>query len=143
MDIYRVIKKIYNSNISNSLISSICGTLASAFFKKASDISILKQNYHLINITWIIEFLLRLIYFFLFIIFNLLMIKYYVILMKHYSAFLATIFNFSFNFFLTAIFGVLFFHEQRNAYWILGGGFIIIGLILIMTDSMNKEKKNE
>ncbi|KJP90274.1 hypothetical protein AK88_00122 [Plasmodium fragile] len=136
-----LISKVWSSHILKSFISSLSGTLASVFFKKASDVSILYTNFDGVNISWSIQIGVRIIYLLLFIIFNMLMLKYYLLLMNHYSAFLATILNFVFNFFLSAIMGVLFFSEKRNSYWLIGGFLIIIGLVLIMADAANEEKK--
>ncbi|GAB66658.1 hypothetical protein PCYB_094420, partial [Plasmodium cynomolgi strain B] len=133
--------KACNSHILKSLISSLSGTLASVFFKKASDVSIFYTNLDEVNISWSVEIGVRIIYLLLFFIFNMLMLKYYLLLMNHYSAFLATILNFVFNFFLSAIMGVLFFSERRDSYWLLGGLLIIVGLVLIMADAANEEKK--
>ncbi|CRH00256.1 conserved Plasmodium protein, unknown function [Plasmodium relictum] len=142
MKVKKYIYKIYNSNIINSFTSSICGTLASVFFKKASDLSFLKNNFDVINEDFIIQILLRIIYFFLFFFFNILMIKYYLLLMRHYSAFFSTVLNFSFNFLLSAMFGIIFFNEKRNFFWLVGLTLIISGLVLIMKDTEYEEKKD-
>ncbi|CAA9988408.1 conserved Plasmodium protein, unknown function [Plasmodium knowlesi strain H] len=141
MSTRHLISKVCSCHIFKSLISSLSGTLASVFFKKASDVSIFRTNLDGVNISWSAEIGVRIIYLLLFLIFNVLMLKYYLLLMKHYSAFLATILNFVFNFFLSAIMGILFFSEKRDSYWILGGLFIIVGLVLIMADVENEEKK--
>ncbi|ANQ08294.1 Uncharacterized protein PCOAH_00027220 [Plasmodium coatneyi] len=141
MSARHLISKVCSSHILKSLISSLSGTLASVFFKKASDVSIFRTNLDGVNISWSVEIGVRIIYLLLFLIFNMLMLKYYLLLMNHYSAFLATVLNFVFNFFLSAIMGVLFFSERRDSYWLLGGLFIIVGLVLIMADAANEEKK--
>ncbi|EUD67232.1 hypothetical protein C922_02382 [Plasmodium inui San Antonio 1] len=141
MSARHLISKVFNSHILKSLISSLSGTLASVFFKKASDVSIFHTNSDRASISWSVEIGMRIIYLLLFFISNMLMLRYYLLLMKHYSAFLATILNFVFNFFLSAIMGVLFFNEKRDSYWLLGGLLIIIGLVLIIADAANEEKK--
>ncbi|SBT77264.1 conserved Plasmodium protein, unknown function [Plasmodium ovale] len=143
MNAHKLLGKIHKSRIINPLVSSLSGTLASVFFKKASDISFFKNASIAVNPSWIVEICLRLIYLFLFFIFNMLMIKYYILLMKSYSAFIATILNFSLNFFLSAIFGTLFFNEKRNIFWVLGASLIFLGLFLIMADTENEENKKK
>ncbi|CRG96435.1 conserved Plasmodium protein, unknown function [Plasmodium gallinaceum] len=139
----KYIYMIYNSNIINSFISSICGTLGSVFFKKAFDISLLKSSFGVINKDLILQILLRIIYFLFFLFFNILMIKYYLLLMKQYSAFFSTVLNFSFNFFLSALFGIIFFNEKRNFFWLIGSILIMSGLILILKDTEYEEKKKK
>ncbi|CAI7720669.1 conserved protein, unknown function [Plasmodium vivax] len=143
MSARHLLSKVGSSHILKSLISSLSGTLASVFFKKASDASIFSTNLEGVTISWSVEIGVRVIYLFLFFVCNMVMLKYYLLLMNHYSAFLSTILNFVFNFFLSAIMGVLFFSEKRDSYWLLGGLLIIVGLVLIMADAANEEKKKK
>ncbi|SOS79422.1 conserved Plasmodium membrane protein, unknown function [Plasmodium sp. gorilla clade G1] len=140
MKVKKWIKKIYNSNHIHSFISSISGTLASVFFKKSLDFSTFIYDIDIITTSFIRHIMIRIIYFFLFILCNIIMIKHYVLLMKHYSAFYATILNFSLNFFLSALCGIIFFHEKRKLLWFFGVMLIICGLIFILKDTINEEK---
>ncbi|VWU48588.1 conserved membrane protein, unknown function, partial [Hepatocystis sp. ex Piliocolobus tephrosceles] len=142
MNINRLGQSIWNSDIKNSLISSMCGTLASVFFKKGSLIFSAINNLGSINITFV-EVIVRVFNFILFFIFNILMVKYYILLMKNNSAFLATILNFSLNFLLSAILGILFFNDKRNFFWVIGVIFILLGLVLSMTDTESEEKNKK
>ncbi|KOB61239.1 hypothetical protein PFHG_02991 [Plasmodium falciparum HB3] len=96
--------------------------------------------FHIITTSFIRHIMIRIIYFFLFILCNIIMIKHYVLLMKHYSAFYATVLNFSLNFFLSALCGIIFFHEKRKLLWFFGVMLIICGLIFILKDTINEEK---
>ncbi|CZT99048.1 hypothetical protein PFAG_03498 [Plasmodium falciparum Santa Lucia] len=140
MKVKKWIKKIYNSNHIHSFISSISGTLASVFFKKSLDFSTFIYDIDIITTSFIRHIMIRIIYFFLFILCNIIMIKHYVLLMKHYSAFYATVLNFSLNFFLSALCGIIFFHEKRKLLWFFGVMLIICGLIFILKDTINEEK---
>lgn len=132
--------KISNWHICNSVISSLCGCLASAFFKIGFDFSFLNKDFSIFRTTCILQILLRVFYFLLFIFFNMLMMKFYLQLMKYYSATFSTILNFLFNFLLSALIGYIFFDEKRNRFWFLGVLCIICGLVLIMKDGGKKEK---
>ncbi|SOV80310.1 conserved Plasmodium membrane protein, unknown function [Plasmodium reichenowi] len=140
MKVKKWIKKIYNSNHIHSFISSTSGTLASVFFKKSFDFSTFIYNIDIITTSFIRHIMIRIVYIFLFILCNIIMIKHYVLLMKHYSAFYATVLNFSLNFFLSALCGIIFFHEKRKLLWFFGVMLIICGLIFILKDTINEEK---
>ncbi|KYN99020.1 putative membrane protein [Plasmodium gaboni] len=140
MEVKKWINKIYNSNHIHSFISSTAGTLASVFFKKSSDFSTFIYDKDIITTSFITQIIIRIIYIFLFILCNMIMLKHYVLLMKHYSAFYATVLNFSLNFFLSALCGIVFFHEKRKFFWFFGVTLIICGLVFILKDITNEEK---
>ncbi|SOV78233.1 conserved Plasmodium membrane protein, unknown function [Plasmodium sp. gorilla clade G3] len=140
MKVKKWINKIYSSNHMHSFISSTSGSLASVFFKKSLDFSTFICDLDIITTSLITQIMIRIIYFFLFILCNMIMIKHYVLLMKHYSAFYATVLNFSLNFFLSALCGIIFFHEKRKFLWFFGVILIISGLVFILKDTINEEK---
>lgn len=140
MDMRKKPKAVSKWHMCYSVISSLCGALASAFFKKTFDIFILNPGLDIFKTISILQILQRIAYFFLFIFFNILMMKYYLQLMKYYSATFATVLNFLFNFLLSALVGYIFFNEKRNIYWFGGVFCVICGLLLIMQGAQTEKK---
>lgn len=129
-----------NWHMCYSVISSLCGVLASAFFKKTFDVFMMDSYLDIFKTISILQILQRIVYFVLFIFFNMLMMKFYLQLMKHYSVTFSTVLNFLFNFLLSALVGYFFFKEKRNVYWFGGVFCVICGLLLIMKDAQTEKK---
>lgn len=62
---------------------------------------------------------------------------------NHQSALIPTLISTSFNFFISALLGILIFSEKTNLIWWIGALMIITGLYLVMSDNIELINKTE